>query len=104
MQCPPAPARRLRQHTGRAAGRHARRRARLPCRRHIASNSRRPARHRSSATATAERAELIRPHGHHELVDLMLPADKRQAAIDSCTKTLELSDRNACDVELLCVG
>jgi hypothetical protein len=30
--------------------------------------------------------------------------DKKQAAIDSCTKTIELSDRNACDVELLCVG
>ena len=32
------------------------------------------------------------------------PAGQRQAAIDSCTKTIELSDRNACDVELLCVG
>jgi hypothetical protein len=32
------------------------------------------------------------------------PADQKQAAIDSCTKTIELSDRNACDVELLCVG
>lgn len=31
-------------------------------------------------------------------------AGQRQAAIDSCNKTIELSDRNACDVELLCVG
>lgn len=31
-------------------------------------------------------------------------AGQHQAAIDSCNKTIELSDRNACDVELLCVG
>ena len=30
-------------------------------------------------------------------------SDKEQAVAD-CTKQLELSDRNACDVELLCVG
>ncbi|GAB4819847.1 hypothetical protein N2152v2_006893 [Parachlorella kessleri] len=53
--------------------------------------------------AVAERVGLISPHGN-KLVDLMLPEDKKQAAIDSCTKTIELSDRNACDVELLVVG
>lgn len=56
-----------------------------------------------SAVASAERAGLIAPHGD-KLVNLMLPADKKQASIDSCTKTVELSDRNACDVELLTVG
>eukprot|EP00891_Asterochloris_glomerata_P004981 jgi/Astpho2/4981/fgenesh1_pm.00070_%23_7_t len=34
----------------------------------------------------------------------MLPSDQKQAAIDSASKKLECSDRNACDVELLCVG
>ena len=53
--------------------------------------------------AAAERAGLIHPHGG-KLSDLMLPADKRAAAKQSCTKTIELSDRNACDVELLVVG
>ena len=43
------------------------------------------------------------PHGD-KLVDLMLPSDQKQAAIDSASKKLECSDRNACDVELLCVG
>ncbi|KAI3434657.1 hypothetical protein D9Q98_002721 [Chlorella vulgaris] len=56
-----------------------------------------------SAAAATERAGLIAPHGD-KLVNLMLPADKKQAAIDSCNKTIELSDRNACDVELLTVG
>jgi hypothetical protein len=34
----------------------------------------------------------------------MLPEDKKAAAMASCTKTVELSDRNACDVELLTIG
>ena len=34
----------------------------------------------------------------------MVPADKQAALVASCTKTLELSDRNACDVELLTIG
>lgn len=34
----------------------------------------------------------------------MVPADKQAALVAGCTKTLELSDRNACDVELLVVG
>jgi len=45
----------------------------------------------------------IAPHGG-ELVNLMAPADAQAALIASCTKTVELSDRNACDVELLSVG
>ncbi|KAF6260172.1 hypothetical protein COO60DRAFT_1508974 [Scenedesmus sp. NREL 46B-D3] len=46
---------------------------------------------------------LQAPHGD-SLVNLMVPASERQAVIESCTKTIECSDRNACDVELLCVG
>ena len=46
---------------------------------------------------------LQTPHGGN-LVDLMLAEGDRAAAVGSCTKELELSDRNACDVELLCVG
>ncbi|PSC72960.1 Sulfate adenylyltransferase isoform A [Micractinium conductrix] len=55
------------------------------------------------AAAATERASLIAPHGG-KLVNLMLPEDKKAAAVASATKTIELSDRNACDVELLCVG
>ena len=56
-----------------------------------------------AAAAAAEQAGLIQPHGG-ALVDLMLPTGEKKAAIDSCTCTIELSDRNACDVELLTVG
>lgn len=52
-----------------------------------------------AAAATA----LQTPHGD-KLQNLLLSDDKKQAAIDSCTKTMECSDRNACDVELLMVG
>ena len=69
------------------------------------------------ATATARRAMtarertfasqsegLIAPHGG-ALVNLMLEDDGAKArAIASCTRALELSDRNACDVELLSAG
>ncbi|KAL6781539.1 ATS1 [Auxenochlorella protothecoides x Auxenochlorella symbiontica] len=58
---------------------------------------------RASAEATAEQADTIAPHGG-SLVDLMLPSSQRETAISSCNKTVELSDRNACDVELLTVG
>lgn len=47
--------------------------------------------------------KLQTPHGN-TLVDLMLPEDQKQTAISSCTKEMDLSDRNACDVELLVVG
>ena len=47
--------------------------------------------------------KLQTPHGGN-LVNLMLAEGDRAAAVASCTKELELSDRNACDVELLCVG
>lgn len=59
--------------------------------------------HLRSAAATAERAGLIAPHGG-KLVNLMVPEDQKAAVKASATKTMDLSDRNACDVELLCVG
>lgn len=59
----------------------------------------------SAAAATgAKRTDgLQTPHGG-KLVNLMVPEGQRQAVIDSCTKSMECSDRNACDVELLNVG
>ncbi|WP_320675265.1 sulfate adenylyltransferase [Prochlorococcus sp. MIT 1341] len=47
--------------------------------------------------------EIITPYGG-KLVDLMVPEDQKEALKDSATKTLECSDRNACDVELLVIG
>lgn len=58
---------------------------------------------RAAAVEQAERTGLQTPHGN-QLVNLMLPAEQRAAVISSCTKELEMSDRNACDVELLTVG
>ncbi|GBF97682.1 sulfate adenylyltransferase [Raphidocelis subcapitata] len=55
----------------------------------------------AAAAATAE--GLQAPHGG-KLVSLMVPKAQQAALVASTTKTMELSDRNACDVELLCVG
>lgn len=55
----------------------------------------------ASVATTAEGLQV--PHGG-KLVNLMAPADQVAALKAACTKTMELSDRNACDVELLCVG
>ena len=46
---------------------------------------------------------VIAPYGG-TLVDLMAPDAEKAAIKASATKTLECSDRNACDVELLVVG
>ncbi|KAK9836200.1 hypothetical protein WJX81_008308 [Elliptochloris bilobata] len=57
-----------------------------------------------SATAVVEAEQKLQtPHGN-KLVNLMLPEGEREVAKAACTKSMELSDRNACDVELLCVG
>lgn len=56
------------------------------------------------STHSSEAARKLQPPHGNTLVDLMLPEDQKQAAIDSCTKEMDLSDRNACDVELLVVG
>lgn len=55
-----------------------------------------------NASVTME-AGLQTPHGG-ELRDLMVADGDKADVIASATKTIELSDRNACDVELLIVG
>ena len=57
----------------------------------------------ASASASAQRSGVIAPYGG-TLVDLMVPSAEQAALKSSATKTLECSDRNACDVELLVVG
>ena len=57
----------------------------------------------ASASASAQRSGVIAPYGG-TLVDLMVPSAEQVALKASATKTLECSDRNACDVELLVVG
>jgi sulfate adenylyltransferase len=46
----------------------------------------------------------IRPHGGGKLVDLRAPASAAAGLKAACNHTLELTDRQACDVELLSVG
>lgn len=60
----------------------------------------------NSPTVTVNRNVdgLITPHGG-ELKDLIIKDDAaKQAAIDSCTTTIQLSDRQMCDVELIMNG
>ena len=57
----------------------------------------------ASASASAKRSGVIAPYGG-TLVDLMVPSAEQPALKALATKTLECSDRNACDVELLVVG
>jgi sulfate adenylyltransferase len=54
----------------------------------------------SSAVASAS---LVPPHGG-ELVNLMVADGDKAAVVKSANRVLELSDRNACDVELLMTG
>ena len=57
-----------------------------------------------TATSSPSRASgVIAPYGG-TLVDLMVPEAERASLKASATRTLECSDRNACDVELLVVG
>ena len=69
---------------------------------------------RADGSAPARRARsaitrgadgLIVPHGG-KLVDLLVTEPKQKAALyaECQGRTIELSDRNACDVELLTVG
>ena len=53
-------------------------------------------------TSTAPQA-LIAPHGG-TLVDLRIPSDQWDSVCAAVDHTVECSDRNACDVELLMVG
>ena len=57
----------------------------------------------ASASAPAQRSGVIAPYGG-TLVDLMVAEADRAVVKATATKTIECSDRNACDVELLCVG
>ena len=57
----------------------------------------------ASASAPAQRSGVIAPYGG-TLVDLMVAEADRAAVKATATKTIECSDRTACDVELLCVG
>ena len=56
-----------------------------------------------SATPSTQDTGVIAPYGG-TLVDLMVSPSERQAVKSSATTTLECSDRNACDVELLVIG
>jgi len=61
---------------------------------------------RRSRSAIARGADgLIAPHGG-KLVNLLVTEPKQKAALfaECQGRTIELSDRNACDVELLTVG
>jgi sulfate adenylyltransferase len=56
------------------------------------------------SAATVETVEGLQvPHGG-QLINLQTPKDQWDSVIKSANKTLEASDRNACDVELLSVG
>ncbi len=57
----------------------------------------------ASSSASAQRSGVIAPYGG-TLVDLMVAEADCAAVKGTATKTVECSDRNACDVELLCVG
>lgn len=72
---------------------------RIRPRRALPLRTRSPAAQVSAKTADG----LIAPHGG-KLVNLMLADSAKAAAVASCNKTIECSDRNACDVELLTVG
>ena len=57
----------------------------------------------ATAPASTQGSGLIAPYGG-TLVDLMVAESDRAGVKAAATKTLECSDRNACDVELLVVG
>ena len=57
----------------------------------------------SSQTSSTKNSGVIAPYGG-TLVDLMVPINEQEAIKSGITKTLECSDRNACDIELLIVG
>ena len=55
------------------------------------------------ASAVAEKQLKQIPHGGR-LVDLKLNKEDLNEVIESCDRTIELSHRGACDVELLSNG
>jgi uncharacterized protein (DUF2147 family) len=56
-----------------------------------------------SPSVRVSMASAVVPHGG-KLVNLMVDSGKAAELKKSCTKKVELSDRQSCDVELLCVG
>jgi len=57
----------------------------------------------TASSTAAQHSGVIAPYGG-TLVNLMVPEADRGVVKASATTSLECSDRNACDVELLCVG
>ena len=57
----------------------------------------------ASQSSSTTNSGVISPYGG-TLVDLMVPTEEQPAIKKNITKTLECSDRNACDIELLIVG
>ncbi len=57
----------------------------------------------ASQPSSNKQTGVIAPYGGN-LVDLMIPPNDQEQVKASATKTLECSDRNACDVELLVIG
>ena len=57
----------------------------------------------ASQSSSAKDSGIIAPYGG-TLVDLMVPLEQQGSLKKSITKTLECSDRNACDIELLIIG
>ena len=58
---------------------------------------------KNTQISNLDKNELISPYGGN-LVDLMVSPQDRNSVIKSANKTLECSDRNACDIELLVIG
>ena len=57
----------------------------------------------TASTTSTQSSGVIAPYGG-TLVDLMVPESDRASVKASATTSIECSDRNACDVELLVVG
>ena len=57
----------------------------------------------TATSSSSQRSGVIAPYGG-TLVDLMVSAPEHAALKASATTSIECSDRNACDVELLVVG
>ncbi len=58
---------------------------------------------RTNNSSSTTQSGVIAPCGG-SLVDLMVPSEEKEELKSSANKTLECSDRNACDIELLIVG
>lgn len=57
-----------------------------------------------SSFQTPRSGGLITPHGGSLVNTMITDAKEKEALVAKCGHTQELSDRNACDVELLAIG